>query len=176
MLAPTGLASPRALIRTPLPALIRKARPLARTLRTDITQTLYEQITGWQQQQVKQQNLLQLAGGAVDAGVAMQAVGLLRGTARVPLTMGPLRTGPLLPGNVSQPVPSLDFARFRRLRAEIGVGASFEVVGRDLDGLAVAHGHDLFSVQVLKQGNASAAAAGATAQAPVSFRQTGRPT
>ena len=64
MLAPTGLASPRALIRTPLPALIRKARPLARALRTDITQTLYEQITGWQQQQVKQQNLLQLAGGA----------------------------------------------------------------------------------------------------------------
>ena len=29
----------------------------------DITQTLYEQITGWQNQQVKQQNLLQLAGG-----------------------------------------------------------------------------------------------------------------
>ena len=34
-----------------------------RLLITDITQTLYEQVTGWQQQQVKQQNLLQLAGG-----------------------------------------------------------------------------------------------------------------
>ena len=31
-----------------------------RLLITDITQTLYEQITGWQQQQVKQNNLLQL--------------------------------------------------------------------------------------------------------------------
>ena len=36
-----------------------------RLLITDITQTLYEQITGWQQQQVKQgdKTLLQLGGG-----------------------------------------------------------------------------------------------------------------
>ena len=33
-----------------------------RLLITDITQTLYEQITGWQQQQVKQPQLLQLGG------------------------------------------------------------------------------------------------------------------
>ena len=33
-----------------------------RLLITDITQTLYEQITGWQQETVKQPNLLQLAG------------------------------------------------------------------------------------------------------------------
>lgn len=38
-----------------------------RLLITDITQTLYEQITGWQQQQVKQPQLLQLGGGAAQA-------------------------------------------------------------------------------------------------------------
>jgi len=34
-----------------------------RLLVTDITQTLYEQITGWQQQQVKTPSLLQLPSG-----------------------------------------------------------------------------------------------------------------
>jgi hypothetical protein len=38
-----------------------------RLLITDITQTLYEQITGWQQTQVKQNSVLQLAGGGVNA-------------------------------------------------------------------------------------------------------------
>ena len=38
-----------------------------RLLITDITQTLYEQITGWQQQQVQQKNLLQIAGGGTAA-------------------------------------------------------------------------------------------------------------
>ena len=38
-----------------------------RLLITDITQTLYEQITGWQNQQVQQKNLLQLGGGGAAA-------------------------------------------------------------------------------------------------------------
>ena len=41
-----------------------------RLLITDITQTLYEQITGWSQQQVKQPALLQLGGGSGAAGGA----------------------------------------------------------------------------------------------------------
>ena len=36
-----------------------------RLLITDITQTLYEQITGWQQTNVAKNNVLQLAGGGV---------------------------------------------------------------------------------------------------------------